>query len=221
MDLSSLDWSVVWSHWPLFLQGVGLDLYMAVAGFLLACVVGLVVAQCRISGTRILSTPAYIFIQIVRGVPFYVLLLWLYFGLATAMKLSLSPTAAAIVALAITGSGLTAEIFRGSFEAIDRGQLEASRSLGMRWSAIYTDILLPQALRTALPPLGNVFVFLLKAATYAAVISVPEIVYVAQDISTTFFKPFEAFSAVAVILVVLVVTFSLIVAATERSLKGN
>lgn len=219
MDFSSLDWSVVWSRWPLFLQGAGLDIYMAIAGFLLACIVGLVLAQCRLSGSRLLSTPAYIFIQIVRGLPFYVLLLWMYFGLAAAMKLSLSPTAAAIAALAVTGSGLTAEIFRGSFEAIDLGQLEASRSLGMRWSSIYADILLPQAFRTALPPLGNVFVLLLKAATYAAVISVPEIVYTAQDISSTFFIPFEAFTAVAVILITLVITFSLVVALLERSLK--
>lgn len=221
MDFSSLDWSVVWSRWPLFVKGVGLDIYMAIVGFLLASAVGLLLAQCRLSGSRLLSTPAFIFIQIVRGLPFYVLLLWMYFGVAAAMKLSLSPTAAAIVALAVTGSGLTAEIFRGSFEGIDRGQVEASRSLGMRWSSIYMDILLPQAFRTALPSLGNVFVFLLKAATYAAVIAVPEIVYTAQDISTTYFRPFEAFTAVAVILVVLVITFSLAVASLERSLKKS
>jgi ABC-type amino acid transport system permease subunit len=75
--------------------------------------------------------------------------------------------------------------------------------------------------RVALPPLGNVFVFLLKAATYAAGIAVPELVYTAEDISTTYFKPFEAFSAVAVILVILVITFSLAVASLERSLKRS
>lgn len=219
MALNSLDWSIVSAYWPLFLKGVLLDLYMAVAGFLLACVGGLVLAQCRMSGSKILSTPAYIYIQIVRGIPFYVLLLWVYFGLAGAIKLNMSPMTAAIFALTVLGSGLTAEIFRGSFQGIDGGQLEASRALGMRWSRIYTDILLPQAIRTALPPLGNVFVFLLKAATYAAVISVPEIVFVAQDISTTRFKPFEAFATVAVILVVLVVAFSLVVTAMERALR--
>jgi His/Glu/Gln/Arg/opine family amino acid ABC transporter permease subunit len=194
---------------------------MALMGFLIACVVGLVLAQCRVSGRWFLSAPAYLYIQIVRGVPFYVLLLWMYFGLATTFKLAMTPIEAAIVSLAIIGSGLTSEIFRGSFEAIDRGQLEGARSLGMRWSSIYFTVLLPQAVRSALPPLGNIFVFLLKAATYAAVISVTEIVYVAQDLSTTFFRPFEAYTAVAVILIFLVIIFSLGVALLERRLARS
>jgi ABC-type amino acid transport system permease subunit len=91
--------------------------------------------------------------------------------------------------------------------------------MGLRRSQIYTHVLLPVASRVAIPPLGNVVILQVKSATYAAVIAVPGMVYLAQDISMTQFRPFEAYATVAVLLIAIVMALSLLVLALERTLK--
>jgi His/Glu/Gln/Arg/opine family amino acid ABC transporter permease subunit len=214
-----LDWSFVLDRWPLLAKGVVLDLYMAIVGTIAACVLGLLIQSARGSSVRLLSRSAYAFTQVTRGIPFYVLLLWLYFGIASYFDLALSAVTCTIIALAITDSGKTAEIFRGGFLSIDPGQLEASDAIGLSHRHRYFDVLLPQVIRVVIPPIGNVFVGQIKGATFAAAIAVPEMVFQAQEMSVTFYRPFEAFAAVAIILVTLVLGFSLIVLATERALR--
>ncbi|MHB8617967.1 MAG: amino acid ABC transporter permease [Chloroflexota bacterium] len=196
--------------------GASLDVWMTIIGFALACAIGLIVAVMRLSGLGALAVPAYIYIQIMRGIPLYVFLLLVYYGLATISGLAFSPIQAMIVTLALTGSGYTAEIFRGGIEAVDRGHVEAAHSLGMgNWST-FRDVVFPQTVRLVVPPLGNTLVGLFKGATIASVIAVPDMVFLAMDVNTTFFRPFEAFGAVAVILVVTVVLFSIAITGVER-----
>lgn len=214
-----IDWNIVMENLPSIGQAFLIDLYIALMGFLLACVVGLAVASLRGSESKLLKISSYIYTQIVRGVPLYVLILWIYFGLATAAGIVMTPVAATILAIGVIASGTTAEIFRSSFDVIDRGQVEAALSTGMRRLQIYRHVLLPQAMRVAIPPLGNVVIFQLKAATYGAAIAVPGMVFIAQDISMTQFRPFEAYATVAAILVAVVFMLSLIVVALERALR--
>jgi His/Glu/Gln/Arg/opine family amino acid ABC transporter permease subunit len=214
-----LDWNFVLDRWPLLAKGVVLDLYMAIVGTIAACVLGLLIQSARGSSWTLLSRTAYGFTQVTRGIPFYVLLLWLYFGIASYFDLALSAVTCTIIALAITDSGKTAEIFRGGFLSIDSGQLEASDAIGLSHRHRYFDVLLPQVIRVVIPPLGNVFVGQIKGATFAAAIAVPEMVFQAQEMSVTFYRPFEAFAAVAVILITLVLGFSLVFLAAERALR--
>ncbi len=214
-----LDWNFVLDRWPLLAKGVVLDLYMAIVGTIAACVLGLLIQSARGSSWMLLSRTAYGFTQVTRGIPFYVLLLWLYFGIASYFDLALSAVTCTIIALAITDSGKTAEIFRGGFLSIDSGQLEASDAIGLSHRHRYFDVLLPQVIRVVIPPLGNVFVGQIKGATFAAAIAVPEMVFQAQEMSVTFYRPFEAFAAVAVILITLVLGFSLVFLAAERALR--
>ena len=214
-----LDWSFVLERWPLLAKGVVLDVYMAVLGTIAACAIGLAIVSLRNSSWVVLSRSAYAYTQITRGIPFYVLLLWLYFGIASYFDLALSAISCTIIALAITDSGKTAEIFRGGFLAIDPGQLDASDAIGLSRSQRYFDVLMPQVIRIVIPPLGNVFVGQIKGATFAAAIAVPEMVFQAQEMSVTFFRPFEAFASVAIILVTLVLAFSLAFLAAERALR--
>lgn len=214
-----LDWNFVLDRWPLLAKGVVLDVYMAIVGTIAACVLGLLIQSARGSSWTLLSRTAYGFTQITRGIPFYVLLLWLYFGVASYFDLALSAVTCTIIALAITDSGKTAEIFRGGFLSIDAGQLEASDAIGLSHRHRYFDVLLPQVIRIVIPPLGNVFVGQIKGATFAAAIAVPEMVFQAQEMSVTFYRPFEAFAAVAIILITLVLGFSLVFLAAERALR--
>jgi His/Glu/Gln/Arg/opine family amino acid ABC transporter permease subunit len=212
-------WSVVTDRWQAFLHAAGVDVWVTLAGFGLACVIGLLVAILRVSGVRVLTLPSFLYVQVLRGVPLYVMLLWVYFGLATITGIALGPFQAMILTLALTGSGYTAEIFRGGIQAVDSGQVEAAHSLGLSRTLTYRDVILPQALRVVVPPLGNTFVGLLKGATIMSVIAVPDMVFLAQDVNVTYFTPFEAFTAVAVILVLLVMAFSLLVFGLERRLR--
>ncbi len=213
------DWSVITDHWRLFAGGAWVDIWVAVAGFGFACLIGLISALLRISGVPVFSIPSFLYVQVMRGVPLYVMVVWVYFGVANVTGLNFTRFQAMILALALTGSGYTTEIFRAGLGAVDRGQMEAARSIGLNRASTYWSVILPQAFRIVVPPLGNTFVGLLKGATIMSVIAVPDMVFVANELNVTLFTPFEAFTAVAIILVVIVSFFSLIVFVLERNLK--
>jgi His/Glu/Gln/Arg/opine family amino acid ABC transporter permease subunit len=213
------DWRVVTDRWHLFVTGAWVDLWVAIIGFALACGLGLINALLRTSGIRIFTIPSFLYVQVMRGVPLYVLLLWVYFGIANITGLTFTSFQAIVIALALTGSGYTTEIFRAGLGAIDRGQMEAARSIGLSRVRTYGHVILPQTLRIVVPPLGNTFVGLLKGATIMAVIAVPDMVFLANELNVTLFTPFEVFAAVAVILIVLVLFFSAVVYLLERRLR--
>jgi glutamine transport system permease protein len=213
------DWRVVTDRWPQFVAGAWVDLWVAVVGFALACAIGLANALLRTSGMRALSVPSFLYVQVMRGVPLYVMLVWIYFGVANITGITFTSFQAIIITLALTGSGYTTEIFRAGLSAIDRGQMEAARSIGLSRARTYGHVVLPQAFRIVVPPLGNTFVGLLKGATIMAVIAVPDMVFLANELNVTLFTPFEVFAAVAGILVVLVLFFSALVYLLERRLR--
>jgi His/Glu/Gln/Arg/opine family amino acid ABC transporter permease subunit len=213
------DWRVVTDNWRLFAVGAWVDLWVAALGFALACALGLFNALLRTSGVRLFVIPSYLYVQVMRGVPLYVLLLWIYFGIANITGILFTSFQAIVIALALTGSGYTTEIFRAGLGAIDRGQMEAARSIGLSRTHTYRNVILPQAFRIVVPPLGNSFVGLLKGATIMSVIAVPDMVFHANELNVTLFTPFEVFAAVAVILVVMVLFFSALVYLLERRLK--
>jgi len=215
----TLDWSVVTDRWHQFVAGAWVDLWVAVIGFALACALGLGNALLRTSGARIFTVPAFLYVQVMRGVPLYVMVVWVYFGIANVIGVNFTAFQAAVIALALTGSGYTTEIFRAGLNAVDKGQMEAARSIGLSRARTYTHVILPQAFRIVVPPLGNTFIGLLKGATIMAVIAVPDMVFLANELNVTLFRPFEVFTAVAVILIVMVLFFSALVYLLERRLR--
>ncbi len=211
-------WGPVLDRWDLFLLGAWLDVWVTAISFLLACAIGIGLAVMRLSGVPVLRAPAFVYVQILRGVPLLVFLYWVYFGLAIVAGINFSPVQAGIVALTLTGSAYTAEIFRAGLQAIETGQAEAARSLGLSRLGTYRHILLPQMTRIVVPPLGNTFIGLLKGATLLSIIAVHDMVRVANDLNINYFTPFEAFTAVALILIGLVALFSAAVTVLERVL---
>ena len=213
------DWSVVTDRWRQFAEGAWVDVWVAALGFGLACAVGLANAVLRTSGVRAFSIPSFVYVQVMRGVPLYVMILWVYFGIANVLGLNFTSFQAMVIALTLTGSGYTTEIFRAGLGAVDRGQMEAARSIGLSRVRTYTHVILPQAFRIVLPPLGNTFIGLFKGATLMSGIAVPDMVFLANELNVTLFTPFEVFTAVAVILVLLVFVFSILVYVLERRLR--
>jgi His/Glu/Gln/Arg/opine family amino acid ABC transporter permease subunit len=217
----NLDFSIILAQWPRFLWGLGYDLYFAFAGFALGCVIGFISYLGSASRSKIARAVSYTYVQIVRGLPMYLLLLWIYFGLATKFGLALTGPQAIVIAIAIMSSAFASEIFRTGYNSIDVGQIEAGKALGLSDLRINRTILFPQIIRVVIPPLLNVFVICFKAATYAAVVAVPELVFTAQDISLNQYRPFEAYISVAVLLIATMLVLSLLVKVVEDRLNDG
>lgn len=213
------NWQPVVDRTHALLVGAWVDVWITVISFVLACILGIAVALMRVSGLRVLRWPAFAYVQLVRGVPLLVFLYWIYFGVAIVIGLNFNAAQAAIIALTITGSANTAEIFRAGIGGVDPGHVEAATALGFSRRSTFRHVVFPQTIRIALPPLGNIFVGMLKGATLISVIGVVDMVFVAQQINLDYFTPFEPFTAVAVILILLVFAFSALVALVERALR--
>lgn len=212
-------WNYVLSHWHALLLGAWLDVWVTAISFALACVLGVALALFRLSALRLLRWPAFAYIQLIRGIPLLVMLYWIYFGIAIVIGVAFTSVQAAIIALTLTGSAYTAEIFRAGIQSVERGQVETATALGFPRRDTFRFVVFPQAIRIAVPPLGNTFIGLLKGATLISTIGVADMIFVAQQINLDYFTPFEPFTAVAVILIVLVAIFAVLVAGLERVLR--
>lgn len=159
---------------PQILEGLPYTLSLSLIGFALGTFCGFFVALMRMSNFRPIRWLAMAHISLMRGVPLMVLLFFIYFGLPF-MGIQLDAITASIIAFTSMSSAYISEIIRSSLFAIDKGQWEAARSLGLRTNVIYRKVIIPQAFRIALPPLSNVLLDMVKSTSLTAMITVPEI----------------------------------------------
>lgn len=179
--MSSFDLTLAIESFPFILKGLQYTMLVAVVSMLIAMVLGLFLAFGRMSTRRYVRWPSMLFISFNRGVPILVLLFLLYAALPE-LGLSLSTVAAAIVAFSLNTSAYIAEVNRSALSSVSYGQQEAAAALGLRkWQAMRY-IILPQAIRIALPPLSNVFLTLIKSTSIASTIALPELMYQARII---------------------------------------
>lgn len=158
---------------PLILEGLPYTLLLSLVGFLLGTFFGFFVALCRMSTVAPLRWIAAMHVSLMRGIPLMVLLFFIYFGLPF-MGIELDAITASIIAFSSMSSAYISEIIRSSLAAVDKGQWEAARSLGLRTPTIYRKVIIPQAIRIALPPLSNVLLDMVKSTALTAMITVPE-----------------------------------------------
>jgi len=162
---------------------------MTALAFLFAAVLGLVLALLRLAGGWV-GRVAFLYIEIVRGMPALTLLFLIYFGLAP-LGIVLHTFAAAVVALGLNGAAYLAEVYRAGIQAIDPGQREAAQMIGLRRPQIMREVVLPQAVPIVLPPLGNYLVSLLKDTSIASLISAPELMLRSRDLAGTYYLPMD------------------------------
>ncbi|WP_341931535.1 amino acid ABC transporter permease [Streptococcus pluranimalium] len=158
---------------PVILEGLPYTLALSLIGFFLGTILGFFVALCRMSNLWPLRWLAASHVSLMRGIPLMVLLFFIYFGLPF-MGIELDAIAATIIAFTFMSSAYISEIIRSSLAAVDNGQWEAARSLGLRTPIIYRKVIIPQAIRIALPPLSNVLLDMVKSTALTAMITVPE-----------------------------------------------
>lgn len=192
-----------------FLKGVAATIYLAVAGQVLGIVLGLPLALARRARNRLVAGTAFLYSWVWRGTPLLVQLLIIYTGLSAAgfyqwPDVQVGPVGiagrvqAAIVTLGLGEAAYMGEIFRAAIASIHRGQWEAARSVGMRPMLTMRLVILPQAARVVVPPLGNEFLSMLKTTSLLSVIGVTELFTTAQEINSATFRTFEIFTVAAV-----------------------
>jgi polar amino acid transport system permease protein len=184
-----MSWDILFDSWPELLQAAGGTLRMTALAFVLAAVLGLALAILRLAG-GLVGRSAFLYVEIVRGVPALTLLFLIYFGLAP-VGIVLNSFAAAVVALGLNGAAYLAEVYRSGIQAVDPGQREAAQMLGMRRRQVMREIILPQAVPIVLPPMGNYLVSLLKDTSIASLISAPELMLRSRDLAGTYYLPME------------------------------
>ncbi len=223
-------------------KGVVTTLWVTLVAFAGAAVLGLLVALARTSGNSWLEQVATFYIEIIRGIPILVALFYVAFVGAPAMVVAanwvLAPlqqagwadplsvrnfdfTWRAIFALTVCYSAFIAEIFRAGIEAVDKGQIEAARALGLSPWNCFRHVVAPQALRTILPPLGNDFVSMIKDSALVSALGVQDITQMGKVYSSGTFKFFETYNVVAFLYLIMTISLSLLVRLLERRLKQS
>jgi len=221
-------------------RGVFVTLWVTIVAFALAAALGLLIAMARMSRLRALREAATFYVEIVRGVPVLVLLFYVAFvgapqlvagwnfafgrlveaGLLPALTVrNFDMTWRAIAALTVSYAAYLAEIFRAGIEAVPKGQTEAAGSLGLTRRQAFRLVVLPQAIRTVLPPLGNDFVAMIKDSALVSALGVQDITQLGKVYSASTFLFFETYNVVAFLYLVMTLSLSLLVRGLEWRLK--
>lgn len=217
-------------------QGIGITVAVTLVAYAMACLLGLMLAVAGLSRLRALRQASRLWIEVIRGVPIMVLLLYVAFALAPALVfawnwcsalLGMAPItsrdfpliARAVLALTLAYSAFLAEIFRAGLQAVDRGQIEAAMSLGLSGWQRFRHIVFPQAFRMILPPLGNDFVAMVKDSSLVSILGVADITQLGKVQAAGNFRYFETYNMVALLYLVMTISLSLLLRRVERRMR--
>lgn len=200
---------------PILLDGVVITISLTIAALVISTLLGLVWALMRYSGIGPLVLISKTIVNTVRGIPILVQLFYIYFVLPE-LGIELTAFQAGAIGLGIAYSCYMAENFRAGLEAIDKGQIEAAQSIGMKWALMMRRVILPQALRTVLPPYGNTMIMLLKDTSQASVITVAELTMKGKLVASSTFDNMTVYTLVALLYLALSIPLILLAGYLER-----
>jgi His/Glu/Gln/Arg/opine family amino acid ABC transporter permease subunit len=202
-----------------FLKGIGNTILVSIVGVVLGALFGAIIALFKLSKFKPLSWLASAYIEFLRGTPLLVQVFLVYFGSTAVLGLDISALICGMIALVINCSAYIAEIIRAGINAVDKGQMEAARSLGLSYGQTMKSVILPQAIKNILPALGNEFVTVIKESSIISVIGVSEIMFNAQVVQGASFDPFTPLLVAAILYFVLTFTLSRVMYFFEGRLK--
>lgn len=198
------------------LGGLQYTLLLSLTAIVISVAVGLLIALPGLSRHPFWRGVNRVYVELVRAVPILVLILWVYYGLPIVMGIAVSVFWAGVIALALSDSAFEAEIFRAGIQSIDRGQLEAADSLGLGYIDKMRFVVLPQAIRRVLPPLGNQLVYMLKMSSLVSVIGMEELTRRANELVTSQYRPLEIYTVLVIEYLILILLVSAGVRFMER-----
>ncbi|HCZ8889196.1 TPA: ABC transporter permease subunit [Staphylococcus aureus] len=204
-----------------FLKGIKITILISLIGVTLGSILGAFVALMKLSKIKIISWIASIYIEILRGTPMLVQVFIVFFGITAALGLDISALVCGTIALVINSSAYIAEIIRAGINAVDKGQMEAARSLGLNYRQTMKSVIMPQAIKNILPSLGNEFVTLIKESSIVSTIGVGEIMFNAQVVQGISFDPFTPLLVAAALYFVLTFVLTRIMNMIEGRLNAS
>ena len=219
-------------------KGIWLTVLVTLVAYGGACLLGLALAVAGLSRFMLLRQAARFYVEVVRGVPIIVLLLYVAFALAPALVLAVNWVsgfwggdpwktrdfpllARAVIALMLAYSAFLAEVFRAGLVAVDKGQIEAAQALGLNSWQRFRHVVFPQAFRTILPPLGNDFVAMVKDSSLVSVLGVSDITQLGKVTAAGNFRYFETYNVVALVYLTMTISLSLLLRRIEARLKAR
>lgn len=212
----NLDWELIKESVPLLLTGAIVTVEITAISVGLGLLIGMIVGIARLCNVKPIRLISGAYVDCIRGTPLLVQIFIVYFALPAVTGTRINPFIAAVVACSINSGAYVAEIFRGGIQSIDIGQMEAGRSLGLTWGQTMRYIIMPQAFKRIIPPLGNEFIAMLKDSSLVSVIGFEELTRRGQLIIARTYASFEIWTAVALVYLIMTLTISRFVAYLER-----
>jgi His/Glu/Gln/Arg/opine family amino acid ABC transporter permease subunit len=194
----SFDFGAVWENRYLFAEGFQVTVLVSVLAIPISVILGTIVALMRISDKIALKWVSIGYIEIIRNVPFLVLIFMVFYALPF-LGIRFSGLATGIVCMSIYGAAYIAEIVRGGIQSVPSGQFDAGRALGLSYYALMRKVIFPQILEYVFPPGVNIFLTMIKESSLLSMITVTELTYMAHDINGRTFSPVETFTVIAIL----------------------
>ena len=209
------------SNLKFLIDGLGYTIALSICAIVISIVIGLLIALPGLAKGRAPRTMNRVYVECFRAIPILVLLLWVYYGLPVVLDIGITAFWAGVVALAISDSAFEAEIFRGGIQSISKGQIEAADSIGLSYYDKMRYVILPQAIRRILPPLGNQLVYMLKMSSLVSVIGLSELTRRANELVVTEYRPLEIYTILVLEYLILILIVSAGVRWLERKMRAD
>jgi len=209
-------WNVVWEYRDWLWQGTVLSLKLAAVSMAVAMLLALLLAVLRMSSFWPIKAAAMVYIAVLRAIPIYVFILWVFYGVALEFGINFDPFVAGVICLALQYSAWLAEIYRAGLQAIDKGQREAALSTGMSRTRTFVRVIWPQAWRIIIPPLASNFIGIIKDSSLVGIIGLNEVMRQSQIAVSLSFRPFELYTAAMGIYIIIALIISPLASLVER-----
>ena len=207
------------TYWTWIAKGLWITIYISAISMIFALIIGLFISILRLSKIYILVLISRTYIEFFRGIPLFVFIIWLYYGLAMVSGINFDPITAGIICLSMQHGGYLAEIYRAGIQAVAKGQWEASFSLGFSIINTFIRIIFPQAVKIIIPPTANMFIGMLKDSALVSIIGVNELMRQSQIATSLTFRPFEFYTVTALIYIILTLGLSQMAKFLELRMK--
>lgn len=200
---------IVWNNFDLLMEGIQTTITLSILTMILGTIIGLFVAIIRLRVRRIFAIPFVIYVEVFRGTPGLIQIVWIYYCLPIITGLQLDALTSLVIAMALNIGSYLSEVFRAGIQGVDKGHIEAAYALGFKPSQVTRRIVVPQAAYRMIPAIGNVFISAIKLSSLCSVLGMSELMYQGQLVIANFFRPIEVFTVVALIYLFMAYTTSL------------
>lgn len=216
-----MDFSFMQKYYGFFIDGTSITLLLSFFGVAFGVIIGIIIALMKLSKNILAKSFSTAYIEILRGTPLLVQLYIVYYGLPRLTGIDFEDITLGIIAISLNSAAYVAEIIRAGILSIDKGQLEAARSLGMTHKMAMANIIIPQAFKNILPALGNEFIVLIKESAIVSVVGIHDLMYNADTVRGNTYMPFEPLIVAAFIYFVITFILSKLLTIWERRMRAS